>query len=65
MMLYVNTHAALEQMRKKAEDEETRGPRVRNLRTHWFRACLVAWLVVEFTTNMYDMGYVRLMSILC
>ena len=28
MVLYVNTHAALEQMRKKAEMEETRGPRV-------------------------------------
>ena len=37
MMLYVNTHAALEQMRQKAEDEETRGPRVSNLRMHEHR----------------------------
>ena len=28
MRIYVNTHAALEQMREKAEAESTRGPRV-------------------------------------
>lgn len=29
MLLYLNTHAALEQMRKQAERENERGPRVR------------------------------------
>ena len=29
MTMYVNTHAALEQMRQKAEEDFTRGPRVR------------------------------------
>ncbi len=28
MTMYLNTHAALEQMRVKAEKEDTRGPRV-------------------------------------
>lgn len=28
MVMYVNTHAAMEQMREKAEAENTRGPRV-------------------------------------
>ena len=28
MTVYVNVHAALEQMRQKAEEERTRGPRV-------------------------------------
>ena len=28
MVLYANTHAALEQMRQKAETEDSRGPRV-------------------------------------
>lgn len=28
MLLYLNTHAALEQMRKQAERENERGPRV-------------------------------------
>ena len=28
MQLYVNLHAALEQLRRKADDEDTRGPRV-------------------------------------
>ena len=31
MIIYINTHAALEQMREKAEKEVTRGPRVRDL----------------------------------
>ena len=30
MVTYVNTHAALEQMRVKAESDDTRGPRVRS-----------------------------------
>ena len=34
MTLYLNTHACLEQMRKKAEDEGTRGPRVSALITN-------------------------------
>lgn len=29
MLLYLNTHAALEQMRKQAEKENERGPRVK------------------------------------
>ena len=29
MVMYVNSHAALEQMRQKAEDDCSRGPRVR------------------------------------
>ena len=29
MILYLNTHMALEQLRQKAEKEDTRGPRVR------------------------------------
>lgn len=28
MVMYINTHAALEQMREKAESDNTRGPRV-------------------------------------
>ena len=28
MVIYINTHAAIEQMREKAEKEVTRGPRV-------------------------------------
>ena len=28
MVVYLNTHVALEQMREKSEKEETRGPRV-------------------------------------
>ena len=28
MVIYINTHAAVEQMREKAEKEVTRGPRV-------------------------------------
>lgn len=28
MVIYVNTHAALEQMRQKAEEDGTRGPTV-------------------------------------
>lgn len=28
MVVYLNTHAALEQMRQKAEKEGTRGPRI-------------------------------------
>lgn len=30
MVMYINTHAALEQMREKAESDNTRGPRVSN-----------------------------------
>ena len=30
MVMYINTHAALEQMREKAESDNTRGPRVGN-----------------------------------
>lgn len=30
MLLYLNTHAALEQMRKQAEKDNERGPRVKN-----------------------------------
>lgn len=29
MLLYLNTHCALEQMRKQAEEDNERGPRVR------------------------------------
>lgn len=34
MLLYLNTHAALEQMRKQAERDNERGPRVNVIRTH-------------------------------
>ena len=31
MVTYVNTHAAMEQMRERADRDDTRGPRVRKL----------------------------------
>jgi hypothetical protein len=47
MVMYINTHAALEQMREKAETDNTRGPRVGN----WWSHSLV--LSIYINSNLY------------
>lgn len=40
MLLYLNTHCALEQMRKQAEEDNERGPRVRLITEETFKSLL-------------------------
>ena len=50
MVIYINTHAAIEQMREKAEKEVTRGPRVgygENLKFSDTKICFVIILKIE------------------